>query len=188
MSKEHWMRQVAGAVIGAFAALSLTSGAQAVDLTGYNIATSATTASTYRNSVSSTVTWNVQIYFGSKGNRFVKIDAVRGGQPLKFAGNRILIPAGETRGSQRRKDGLFLYVIKLTESGNSLQIFWDSRGKDTRYANETTVFTLSLSTGSCRLDNFRYNADARMQLQKVTTTKGDCKVTRGLPADMSSEN
>jgi hypothetical protein len=189
MTFGRWIRSLFAAVIlSVFAGLPLATSTLAADLSGMNLTAHATFTTMARNSVRDTVTWTLQIYFGTKGNRFVLLQGSRGSQVIKFTENRILIPAGSNKGSKRRKDNNFNYVITLKQSASGIEIFWDSRGRDTRFANETYKFWLSLGNGSCRLDNFRYNPDARLNYISVVEKPGDCTLTKGLPSDLPSDN
>lgn len=187
MKPVRWIRSLFAAVLlGVLAVPSMTAQSLAVDLTGMNLTASGTYTTLDHRSIRDTVTWTVQVYYGTKGNRFVMFQGFRGSSVIRIAENRILIPAGENRGSKRRKDNNFTSIITLDQSANALKVTWESRGRDTRFANSKYIFWITLGNGTCRVDDFRYNADARLGYNSVVETTGGCTLTRGVPSDIKN--
>lgn len=176
-----------GAMLAVLGILAAASPTRAADLTGMNLTARGTATTMSRNAVRDTVTWTLQVYFGTKGNRFVFLQGARGSSLIDFTENRVLIPAGSDRGSKRRKDKNFTSVITLKQTDTSLKVTLDSRGQNTNYANSTYIFVISLGKGTCRVDDYRYRADARLNYISVKEQEGDCTLTRGLPPDMPSD-
>lgn len=162
--------------------------ALAVDMAGKTIVAKGIEAVTMSNSRKETITWKLEIYFGTKGNRFVLIEGARGTSVIQTAGNRVLIPVGKDKGSKRRKDGNFSYFFSLQQSASSLQVRMESRGKDTGYSNDTWIFVIALGSGSCRVDEFRHIPDARLNYSSVVATEGDCTVGNGPPSGLTSND
>lgn len=159
--------------------------AQAVDLTGMTLRVEGIIEATAdRSSADENFTFPLEIYFGSKGTRFVTMLGISGSV-------RVAIDAGKDRGLKRRKDGKFIYEVKLQQTPSSLQVKILGRGQEVSAANDSWSFEIGLGNGSCRTQKFRYVPDPRVYLEasdhrllnglKVVSKQGACSVTKGVP-------
>lgn len=180
-----------GLIASLFVLLVVGAGtpAAAVDLTGMTLHVEGSIETTAdRSSADQDFTFPLEIYFGSKGTRFVTM--------LGISGNvRVAIDAGKDRGLKRRKDGKFTYEVKLQQTASSLQVKILGRGQEVTSANDSWTFEIGLANGSCRTQKFHYVPDPRVYLVdsdhrllnglKVVSKPGACRVTRGAPEGLA---
>ncbi len=176
---------MATAALGAILGLAAALPAGAVDVTGMTLLASFDEHRMRANSQMQTLTRTLEIYFGTKGNRFVLFHANRSNSTSE---NRVLVPAGSNRGSARRKDTNFQLIVQLQQSAGALQVTLESRGKDTGYANERWTISISLTGGGCRVDNYRYVPDPRLNYSRISWKGGNCTLTQGPPSGLTERD
>jgi hypothetical protein len=162
------------------AGLLFTGPALAVDLAGKTILAEGISERADYNGADKTFTYPLEIYFSTKGNRFVLMKGTSGN-------TRVLIKAGEDRGSRRRKDGNFNQIISIQQSASSLQVEVESRGTTDGYAGEGFYFEVSFSGSSCRVNEFRYSPDPRQYLSKSYSKEGTCELSEGVPPGIEEQ-
>ena len=162
--------------------------ALAFDLSGKTLTAEGRHLTVRPNSVREDTLWTLEIYFGTKGNRFVQFEKTIAGSHVRTSDNRVIIEAGKDSGSKRRKDTNFTLIVSLTPTTNGLQVRLESRGKDLGYANENFIYEIALGGNTCRVTNYRYLPDARLNLRSVKWTDSDCKIMEGPPADLGNTN
>lgn len=175
--------------LGIVVTLGASAPGYAVDLTGKTLLAHGDQVITRYNMSKESVTWDLEIYFGNAGNRFVlftKRNAV-GTTNFRNSFARVLIPAGENRGLKRRKDGKFTLDVRLEQSAGALKVNILSRGKDTGFANEAFIYVMALGNSSCDLQAYRYIPDAGLQFNGVRTTPAGCTITNGAPEGLNDK-
>lgn len=156
----------------------------AVDLAGMTLSTEVREERMLANSKMETLGRAIEIYFGNKGNRFVLF---RPAAHTNLTENRVLIEAGETRGSKRRKDQNFNLIVNIQQTASSLQLNIESRGKDTGYANERWIIDIGVSGNSCAVTGYRYLPDARSNFSRLSWSGGKCSLTSGPPSGLADD-
>lgn len=167
-------------VVALLLSLALAAPAVAVDLAGKTVRAEGISDRRAYNNADKTFTYPLEIYFGTKGNRFVTMGATTGDA-------RVLIEAGKNKGSKRRKDGNFNMIVTIQQSASTVQVKLESRGTTDGYAGEGFTFDIGVSSGSCKVTKFRYSPDPRQGLTRSASKAGACTITNGPPAGLADE-
>jgi hypothetical protein len=163
------------ALCAALAISFLAPPAIAVDMTGKTIRAEGLVKRKGYNGTNKDFTYPLLIYFGAKGNRFVK---------MKFTtmDDRVLVAAGGDKGFVTSRGGNYKNFVTISQTPSSLHIVYESRGATSAYANEKWVYDITLGNGSCTITSFKYTADPRAGFTGLRTSIGKCSVANG-PTD-----
>lgn len=167
-----------GAMLALFAPMLIASEAGAVDLTGKTVRAEGISKRMAANGANKDFTYPLEIYFSSKGNRFVM---------MKFTSldTRIVIEEGKSEGRGRTKNGHWTHVVTVQQTSGSLRVVYDSRGAERSYADERWTFDIALSGNGCTVQKFKYTGSPGVGFIGTTAKPGNCTIIDGPTANLA---